>query len=84
MYEGKTALRVANKEGSPSAVKLLLESAIVNGIPPGKFMFDQSKMRRYLYECFENRKERRGATRIKSNGAIKFFLLMQNAESSRY
>ena len=56
-------------------------TAIVNGVPPGKFVFDRSKMRRHLHKSFKNRKlemfptlkEQRGATQIKSNDAVKVF-----------
>ena len=60
---------------------LAFATAIVNGIPPGKFVFDQAKMRQHLYESFLSGKlqmfptlrERRGATRVKTKDDIKVF-----------
>ena len=48
----------------------LQQLAIVNGVPPGKFIFDQVKMRQHLYQCllsgklqmFPTLRERRGVT----------------------
>ena len=56
-------------------------TAIVNGIPPGKYVLDQAKMRQHLYESllsenlqmFPKLRERRGATRVKVKDDIQVF-----------
>jgi hypothetical protein len=56
-------------------------TATVNGIPPGKFVLDQAKMRQHLYESFLRGKlqmfptlrERRSATRVKVKDDIHVF-----------
>ena len=53
-------------------------TALANGIPPGKFTFDQSKMRKHLYTCLQNgrlvmfptKKERRVPVKVKSRDEI--------------
>ena len=55
------------------------ETALANGIPPGKFTFDQSKMRKHLYAClqkgritmFPTMKERRIPVKMKCRDEIK-------------
>ena len=52
-----------------------------NGIPPGKFTFDQSKMRKHLYTClqkgqlvmFPTMKERRVPVKVKSRDEIDIY-----------
>ena len=57
------------------------ETALANGIPPGKFTFDQSKMRKHLYAClqkgritmFPTMKERRIPVKVKCRDEIKIY-----------
>ena len=56
-------------------------TALANGIPPGKFIFDQSKMRKHLYMCLEKGemvmfptvKERRVPTKVKNRDEIDIY-----------
>ena len=56
-------------------------TALANGIPPGKFTFDQSKMRKHLYAClqkgritmFPTMKERRIPEKVKCRDEIKIY-----------
>ena len=56
-------------------------TALANGIPPGKFTFDQSRMRKHLYTClqkgqlvtFPTMKERRVPVKVKSRDEIDIY-----------
>lgn len=63
-------------------------TAIVNGIPPEKFLFNPTRMRKHLYKCLQNErmtmfptmKERRGATKAKSSNTINIFCVCRMPE----
>ena len=56
-------------------------TAIANGVSPGKFIFNQTKMRQHLYECFVSGdlqmfptlRDRRGTNCIKTKDGIEIF-----------